>query len=103
MSTLFNTLSYSGSWVVVNMTAINKIGTLLLEGVLEFIDTQGAAYELNAEYIIIRGGRLIIGWPEDPFDGLASIILRGNHSTPVIDAGDGPMIGAKAIGKLNVV
>ena len=90
----------SDTWVVVNST-INKLGTLLLEGVLEFNNYPSAEYEINADFIIIVGGRLIIGWPEDPFDGLASIILRGNHSSPhYIPNGDGPTIGSKAIGKV---
>ena len=87
------------TWVLVN-TTISKLGTLLLEGTLEFQNNPDANYELNADYIIIMGGRLIIGWPDDPFLGLASIILRGNHSssyyTPV---GSGPTIGSKAIGE----
>ncbi|KAL4228989.1 Fibrocystin-L [Mactra antiquata] len=86
------------SWVVVNMTSINKLGTLLLEGVLEFLDTPGAVYTIEADFIIIKGGRLIIGWPEDPFDGLATITLRGNHSSDYFDPGTGPTLGSKAIG-----
>ena len=59
-----------------------------------------AEYEISADYIIIKGGRLIIGWPEDPFDGLASIVLRGNQSTPYyIPSGDSPTVGSKVIGE----
>ncbi|XP_045210443.2 fibrocystin-L-like isoform X2 [Mercenaria mercenaria] len=88
-----------GSWVVVNKTTpFSKLGTLLLEGVLEFFDTLGAVYEIEADFIIIKGGRLIIGWPDDAFDGLATITLRGNHSSPYYYTGDGPILGSKAIG-----
>ena len=81
-------------------TTINRLGNLLLEGVLEFADHPAAVYEINADNIIIMGGRLIIGWPDDPFDGLASIVLRGNESSPYyVPAGDGPTIGSKALGK----
>lgn len=86
------------TWVLVNMTAISKLGTLVIEGVLEFADTPGAVYNIEADFIIIRGGRLIIGWPDDPFDGLATITLRGNHSSPYFNAGTGPTLGSKAIG-----
>lgn len=88
-----------GTWVLVNMTQIAKLGVLYLEGVLEFADTPGAVYEIEADHIVIMGGRLIIGWPDDPFDGLATITLRGNHSSPYFFPGDGPTLGAKAIGK----
>lgn len=60
---------------------------------------------LEADIIFITcGGRLLIGWPNDPFDGLATIILNGNHSSPafILD-GDGPVLGAKAIGKFTTV
>jgi hypothetical protein len=84
---------------MVNMTSINKIGILLIEGVLEFADHPSALYTIEADFIIIKGGRLIIGWPDDPFNGVASIILRGNHSSPFYNAGVGPTVGSKAIGK----
>ena len=85
--------------MVINST-INKLGTLLLEGVLELADHPSAVYEINADFIIIKGGRLIIGWPEDPFDGLASIIIRGDLETPwYVPSGDAPPVGAKAIGR----
>ena len=81
-------------------SSIDRLGVLLLEGVLEFNDYYMAEYEINADFIIIMGGRLIIGWPDDPFDGLVNIVLRGNASSPYyVAGGDGPTIGAKAIGK----
>ena len=81
-------------------SSIDRLGVLLLEGVLEFNDYYMAEYEINADHIIIMGGRLIIGWPDDPFDGLVNIVLRGNASSPYyVAGGDGPTIGAKAIGK----
>lgn len=93
-------MAFIGTWVVVNRTTpFNKLGLLILEGVLEFIDTPGAVYEIEADFIIIKGGRLIIGWPEDAFDGFATIIIRGNHSSPQYVPGEGPILGSKAIGK----
>ena len=78
---------------------IAKLGTLLLEGVLEFNNDLDAVYHIEADYIVIRGGRLIIGWPDEPFLGQASITLRGNHDTPYFVPGEGPDLGSKAIGK----
>ncbi|XP_045208899.2 fibrocystin-L-like [Mercenaria mercenaria] len=89
---LFNT------WVVVNKTEVNKLGTLLLEGVLEFSDIPGAVFNIEADFIIIKGGRLIMGWLHDPFDALARITLRGNKSSLRFDLGDGHEIGPKSIG-----
>ena len=90
------------TWVVIN-ASINILGNLVLEGTLEFANNPGADYELSAYNIIIMGGRLIIGWPDDPFLGMASLILRGNHSSPYfIPAGSGPTVGSKAIGKVYV-
>jgi len=89
------------TWMLVNMTTISKLGVLLLEGALEFYSMPGADYTIEADFIVIRGGRLIIGWPEEPFIGQASIILRGNHSSPWFNAGVGPTLGAKAIGELS--
>ena len=95
------TSKFSGTWLVVNGTSINILGNLVLEGVLEFANYPGVIYEINADNIIIMGGRLIIGWPEEPFVGLASIVLRGNHSTPnYVAVGSGPTIGNKAIGMI---
>ncbi|WAR05573.1 PKHL1-like protein, partial [Mya arenaria] len=73
-------------------------GTLIIEGVLEFNNLAEAVYNLEADYIVIRGGRLIIGWPEDPFLGLVTITLRGNHDSSYFTPGDGPVLGSKAIG-----
>jgi hypothetical protein len=95
--------NFTETWVVVNKTAPYQINLriLYLEGVLEFFDAPGANYVLEADIIFITcGGRLLIGWPDNPFDGLATIILNGNHSSPNFDiVGDGPVLGSKAIGK----
>ena len=97
----FSILETLGQWVVVNRTTpFPKLGTIIIEGVLEFFDTPGAEYNIEADFIIIKAGRLIIGWPEDPFDGLASITLRGNKSSPYRIPGDGPVLGAKALGMI---
>ncbi|KAH3704517.1 hypothetical protein DPMN_079573 [Dreissena polymorpha] len=85
------------TWMVVE-APIAKLGTLLLEGVLEFNNDLDAVYHIEADYIVIRGGRLIIGWPDEPFLGQASITLRGNHDTPYFVPGEGPDLGSKAIG-----
>ncbi|XP_053388767.1 fibrocystin-L-like isoform X2 [Mercenaria mercenaria] len=85
------------TWVLVNLTAICKLRNLLLHGVLEFANAPEAVYNIEADFIIIKGGRLIIGWPDDPFDGLATITLRGNHSSSSFNV-EGATLGSRAIG-----
>ena len=66
-----------------------------------FKNDPGAVYEINAYNIIIMGGRLIIGWPDEPFLGHAFIVLRGNPlSAYFVPPGRGPTVGSKAIGKM---
>lgn len=84
------------TWVVINDT-INKLGILILEGSLELDDNPKLHYEIFVEYIIIIGGRLIIGWPDAPFHGSASLILRENPKRPY-DSLRGAPLGDKAIG-----
>jgi hypothetical protein len=81
------------------MTAIAKLRCLLVEGILEFADFQTAVYNIEADHIVIRGGRLVIGWPHDPFDGIATISLHGNDSTAYCEPGQGPILGSRAMGK----
>jgi hypothetical protein len=95
----FLVLFLTDTWVMVNVTSINKFGILLLEGVLEFANDPSAQYVIEADFIVIKCGRLIVGWPDDPFDGIASIILRGNDSSPYYSTGEETNLGSKAIGK----
>lgn len=89
----------SDQWVVADM-ALPRMGKLVLYGVLELDDANGTRnFELNCTYIIILGGRLIIGWPDKPFLGQALILLEGEHSTPPYPTTSGPPVGSKAIGR----
>lgn len=78
----------------------------MLEGVLELSHgpTKDREFTIDVMYLYIQGGRLIIGCQESsPFEGLATIILRGDHSTPVWPKTEGPNIGSKAMGELLIV
>lgn len=86
-------------WVVAD-TALPRMGKLVLYGVLELDDANGTRnFELNCTYIVILGGRLIIGWPDKPFLGQALILLEGEHSTRPYPTTSGPPVGSKAIGR----
>ena len=79
------------------------INKLYIYGVLEFEfqpHSNGFYYNftLSCEHIIIIEGRLIVGWEEDPFLGMAEIILRGNHASDELLLAGGVNVGAKAIG-----
>ena len=71
----------------------------MLHGVLEFVNSPEVVYKIEAETIIIKGGRLIIGWPQDPFVGRASIILHGSNSPSPFNPGTGASLEKKCIGK----
>ena len=86
-------------WVVAD-TTIPKMGKLVLFGVLELDDANGTRnFEIKCTYLIIMGGRLIVGWPDKPFLGRALILLEGRHSTSPYPVSSGPPVGSKAIGK----
>ncbi|XP_052060298.1 fibrocystin-L-like isoform X3 [Mytilus californianus] len=87
------------TWVVGD-TSIPQLDSLVLEGVLELSHgpSKDRQFTIDVMYLYIQGGRLIIGCQESsPFEGLATIILRGDHSTPVWPKTEGPNIGSKAI------
>lgn len=88
----------SGQWVVADIE-LPSMGKLVLYGVLELDGTNGTKnFVLNCTYIVILGGRLIVGWPDKPFPGKALILLHGEHSTPRYPTTSGPPVGSKAIG-----
>lgn len=52
---------------------------LILYGVLELDDDGGSRdFELRCKYIIIRGGRFIIGWLDKLFFVNVLVILEGD-------------------------
>lgn len=86
-------------WVVAD-TTLPQMEKLILYGVLELDDDGGSRdFELRCKYIIIRGGRLIIGWPDKPFLANALVILEGDRQTEYFKQDSGPTIGAKVLGK----
>ncbi|KAK2836335.1 hypothetical protein Q7C36_014204 [Tachysurus vachellii] len=100
----------SGSWVVLD-TFIPPLNNLTVMGVLEILDNttimsnrttrslpQNSSIVLNATYISILGGRLIAGWPDQPFSGQLQIILRGNQYTPEWPLPAGQNQGSKVLG-----
>ncbi|XP_013405337.2 fibrocystin-L [Lingula anatina] len=92
-----------GNWIVAD-TDLPIMERLYIYGVLELDHNVNAAtgtyhnFVINATYIFIQGGRLIIGWEDSPFLGSAQLVLRGHHHTPDMPLPNGPNMGAKVIG-----
>ncbi|XDV34188.1 hypothetical protein PO909_004380 [Leuciscus waleckii] len=97
----------AGIWMVVDVV-VPSLNKLKIVGVLEIPDTNNGTSNtsasqynnivLNATYISIQGGRLMAGWPDEPFRGQLQIILRGSHSTPDWLLPSGPNQGSKVLG-----
>uniref|UniRef100_A0A8C1B8X1 PKHD1 like 1, tandem duplicate 2 n=1 Tax=Cyprinus carpio carpio TaxID=630221 RepID=A0A8C1B8X1_CYPCA len=97
----------AGIWMVVDVV-VPSLNKLKIVGVLEIPDTNNGTSTgsvsqynnivLNATYISIQGGRLIAGWPDEPFRGQLQIILRGSHSTPDWLLPSGLNQGSKVLG-----
>ncbi|XP_051526679.1 fibrocystin-L-like [Myxocyprinus asiaticus] len=102
-----NVVIPSGKWVVLD-DVIPSLNKLTIVGVLEIPDTNNGTSThifsqynnivLNATYISIQGGRLIAGWPDEPYRGDLQIILRGNHNTPDWLLPSGTNQGSKVLG-----
>ncbi|XP_072027284.1 LOW QUALITY PROTEIN: fibrocystin-L-like [Amphiura filiformis] len=85
-----------GAYVVAD-TDLPVMRKLFIYGTLELDDTRD--FNITATYILIQGGRLIIGYSEEePFTHNVHILLEGNHFTEDIPLPNGPNLGSKAIG-----
>ena len=67
----------------------------IVEATLEVLD--GNDRIIEATYIIIRGGRLVAGYPETPFQSKLKIVLQGNSNSPELRVGSSPPIGGRSI------
>ncbi|XP_041477742.1 fibrocystin-L-like isoform X1 [Lytechinus variegatus] len=85
-----------GLYVIANdsLPVMNK---LFIYGALELSD--GRDFTLRATYILIQGGRLIIGHNDSaPFTHNVRIILDGDHNTPDLPLTSNLNLGSKALG-----
>lgn len=89
---------WTGKWVVAD-TTLPQMGTLVLYGTLELDHNNGTRdFVINCTYLVIFGGRLIVGYPAKPYLSNLLISLQGDHSTNSYAGVSGPPIGSKAIG-----
>ncbi|XP_078617899.1 fibrocystin-L-like [Branchiostoma floridae x Branchiostoma japonicum] len=84
-------------WIVVDVEELS-LNKLFIYGALEFDDGPDKSYTLKATQILVQGGRFIIGWEDNPFQGIINLVLKGNHFTPDIPLPNGPNMGSKALG-----
>ena len=96
----------SDMWMVYDVDVSPVLDRVYIYGVLEFewkFDDETDTYPnhtLECTHLFISGGRLIIGWEDNPMLGYVDIILRGTPFTEELATPyDGPIVGAKAIGK----
>jgi hypothetical protein len=84
------------SWYVLLDVEIPRLGTLTVCGALEVLD--GMDHTIEADIILITGGRLVAGYPDTPFTSKVTFLLHGNRSSPEVSFDIGPILGSKAIG-----
>ena len=83
-------------YVIVDII-IPRLKNITICGGLELLDSLN--HTIEADNILIDGGRLVAGWPTRPFQNMATFILHGTQtSLEFILPSTGPILGAKAIG-----
>ena len=76
---------------------IPRLANLTICGILELLDALN--HTIEADFILIDGGKLVVGSPTQPFQNMATFTLHGNKtSREIILPPSGPVLGAKAIG-----
>ena len=84
-------------YVIVDVPMLPRLGMIMIQGGLEMLDNQSRT--LEADLIIIEGGRFVAGYPDTPFRNNFRIILHGSNTSPEFRYEFGaPTVGAKAIG-----
>ncbi|CAM4838655.1 unnamed protein product, partial [Rotaria magnacalcarata] len=86
-----------GIWLVVDYP-LPHILSLRIDGVLEF--EQGMNNILTADSILINGGQLIVGWPNNPLNSSVDIVITGSTTTNVPLPNNAGTLGPTVIGVL---
>ena len=83
--------------MVADVDKLPVMNKLYIYGTLEL---ENRDFVLNASVILIQGGRLIVGFENEPYTKNGLIFLRGNHSTPeLVMPNGGPVVGSCALGE----
>ncbi|CAF2963963.1 unnamed protein product [Rotaria sp. Silwood2] len=86
-----------GIWLVIDYP-LPRIRSLRIDGVLEF--EQGMNNILNVDSILINGGQLIVGWPNNPLQSNVDIVITGSSSVNILLPNDAGSVGPRVIGVL---
>ena len=92
-------VTINSSLYVIIDEPIPRLSILTINGGVELLDSMN--HVIEADLIIIDGGRLVAGYPDTPFRNKVNIILYGTQLSPEFpfDKSFGsPTVGAKAIG-----
>lgn len=91
-------VTINGSIYIVLDIALPPLGRLeILNGAtLEVGD--GRDHVIEADFVIILGGRLVAGYPDEPFRSKLKFVLHGSISTQEYRPRRGTAVGAKAMG-----
>ena len=85
------------SWYLLLDVTIPRLGRLTVCGALEVTD--GMDHVIEADIILITGGRLVAGYPDTPLTtSKVTFLLHGNRSSPEVSFDVGPILGSKAMG-----
>ena len=91
------TVTITWSQYVIVDIALPRLYSITIYGGLELSDELN--HTIEVDYIVIAGGRLVVGWPDMPFTNTATFILYGSRTLPeIILPPIGPVLGTKAIG-----
>ena len=91
------TVNISRGLYVIMDVPIPRLSMLFIQGGLEILDNQDRTIEANT--IVIDGGRLVAGYPDTPFRNQLRIILHGNERSPTyLHGSERVVVGTKAIG-----
>ena len=71
----------------------------MVYGVLEFSNEKDTV--LGANRIVVVGGKLVVGWADEPLRVKAHIKLTGSREDKEYTLNDGTTIGSKVIFSLN--
>ena len=84
-------------YVILDVPEVPRLGRVLIEGGMEVFDDMDRT--IQADLIIINGGRFVAGYPDTPFMHHLRIVLHGNQNTNEVSGFEfgTPNIGAKAI------
>ncbi|XP_063689847.1 fibrocystin-L-like isoform X2 [Bolinopsis microptera] len=84
------------SWWMVYDASMEGLGDIMVYGVLEFSNEVDTV--LGANRIVVVGGKLVVGWGDDPLKVKAHIKLTGSRDDKEYTLNDGTTVGSKALG-----